>query len=398
VRWRLAPAALVAAVLLTLLAASAASAARGSSKGFTTRGMWIWQLEKSSGGSLSKIAKKAKRHGIKTVFVKSSDGGDNYWDSFSKGLVRGLRRRGLNVCAWQYVYGRKPKQEAALGARAVRNGASCLIIDAETEYEGRYASAVTYVRALRNRIGNRFPVALTGFPYVDFHPSFPYSVFLGPGGAQWNVPQMYWRAIGTSVTQVFARTYRTNRPYNRRIAPLGQVYQDPPQGEIRRFRNMAGGYGAPAVSWWVWQDTSDTEWNTLGASLGNVRRPRPARGMYALRKGARGDLVVWAQEHLVASGRRLTVDGGYGAATATAVRKFQRSKGLPATGTIDTTTWRRLLKYTPKTPRWDKKRGSQPGRTASPSVAASPAAGRSGPPSAWLPSRRDPLAGSPGRP
>jgi peptidoglycan hydrolase-like protein with peptidoglycan-binding domain len=378
--------------LISILAVAPAASARGTSRAFTTRGMWIWQLEKSQGGSLSAIAKKAKAHGVKTVFVKSSDA-DNYWRTFSSGLVRGLRSRGLYVCAWQYVYGSKPVSEAALGARAVRAGANCLVIDAETEYEGRYASAVKYVRALRKRIGNRFPVALTGFPYVDFHPSFPYSVFLGPGGAQWNVPQMYWRAIGTSATNIFQRTYRTNRPYKRRIAPLGQVYQDPPLGEIRRFRNLAGGYGAPAVSWWVWQDTSNSEWKTLGASLGNVRRPSAARGMYALRRGATGDLVVWAQELLVASGRRMAVDGGYGARTVSAVRAFQRSKGMTVTGVIDTTTWRRLLKYRPTTPRWDKKT-SRPGRA----VASTVSPGRSGPPSAWLPSRRDGLEGTPGRP
>ena len=35
---------------------------------------------------------------------------------------------------------------------------------------------MTYIRRLRDLIGPRFPVALAGFPYVDFHPSFPYSV------------------------------------------------------------------------------------------------------------------------------------------------------------------------------------------------------------------------------
>jgi peptidoglycan hydrolase-like protein with peptidoglycan-binding domain len=393
VRARSLAAAVLAAAVFSVLAADVASA-RGISRAFTTRGMWIWQLDKSEGGSLSAIARKAKRHGVKTVFVKSSDG-DDYWETFSRGLVRGLRSRGLYVCAWQYVYGSKPITEANLGARAVRNGANCLVIDAETEYEGRYAAAVRYIRAIRKRIGIRFPIALTGFPYVDFHPSFPYSVFLGPRGAQWNVPQMYWRAIGTSATNVFQRTYRTNRPYRRRIAPLGQVYQDPPLGEIRRFRNLAGGYGAPAVSWWVWQDANDAEWRTLGRSLGNVTRPRPARGMWALRKGSSGDLVVWAQELLVATGRRLAVDGGYGAPTVNAVRTFQRSKGLRATGVVDTATWRRLLKYRPTTPRWDKKK-RDPGRAVTSRVADG--AQRSGPPSAWLPSRLDPLARTPGRP
>ncbi len=81
-------------------------------------------------------------------------------------------------------------------------------------------------------------MALAGFPYVDFHPSFPYSVFLGPGGAQYNVPQMYWRDIGTSVAAVYAHTYSFNRIYQRPIFPLGQLYSNPPSGQIVRFREL----------------------------------------------------------------------------------------------------------------------------------------------------------------
>jgi len=373
---------LLAASLALALAPGRAAAARGDRGAFSGKGMWIWQLERSSGGRLGAIAGLARRRGVRTVFVKSSDGGRNYWRQFSRTLVRTLSRRGLRVCAWQYVYGRNPVGEARLAARAVRTGADCLVIDAEAEYEGRYGPAVTFVRALRNRIGNRYPVGLTGFPYVDLHPAFPYSVFLGPGGAQFNLPQMYWKAIGTSTTAVFRQTFRTNRPYARPIAPLGQLYQDPPLSQIRRFRSLARSYGARGISWWVWQDASRREWGAVGARV-RGGGGRPASGLVGLRKGSQGDLVVWAQEHLVASGRRLRIDGGFGARTQRAVRRFQRLKGLRATGVIDTRTWRRLLRYIPVRVRWDRKpRGG---------VRAASAERRSGPPSAWLPARRNEL-------
>ena len=64
-----------------------------------------------------------------------------------------------------------------------RRGADCLVIDAEGDYEGKYAAADRYIRALRGRIGAAFPLSLAAFPYVDYHPSFPYSVFFGPEGA-----------------------------------------------------------------------------------------------------------------------------------------------------------------------------------------------------------------------
>src|SRR5437763_12127716 len=142
--------------------------------------MWIWYVSKANGGDLGAVAQQAKAHGITTVFVKSGDGG-SYWSQFNPGLVNTLRAAGLHVCAWQYVYGRDPSAEAAVATRAVtEGGAECFVIDAEAEYEGEYAAAQTYVSKLRTAVGAEFPIGLAGFPYVDYHPSFPYSVFLGP--------------------------------------------------------------------------------------------------------------------------------------------------------------------------------------------------------------------------
>ena len=62
-------------------------------------------------------------------------------------------------------------------------------------------------------MGPDYEVALTSFPYVHYHSTLPYSVFLGPGNADFNVPQMYWRAIGTSVDSIFQITYMHNRIY-----------------------------------------------------------------------------------------------------------------------------------------------------------------------------------------
>ena len=199
--------------------------------------------------------RRAHRNGVGTLLIKSGDGA-NYWSQFSRSMVSTMHRNGLKVCAWQYVYGNNPATEAQIGADAVSNGADCLMIDAESEYEGKYVSAQTYIRTLRNLIGSRFPVALAGFPYIDYHPAFPYSVFLGPGGAQYNAPQMYWVDIGTSVDHVFSHTYVFNRLYRRAIYPLGQIYNSPSASDIRRFRQLSRSYGAPNVSWWDWQESS----------------------------------------------------------------------------------------------------------------------------------------------
>jgi hypothetical protein len=101
-------------------------------------------------------------------------------------------------------------------------------------------------------VGPTYPIGLTSFPYVDYHPGLPYSVFLAPGAAQVNLPQVYWKDIGGSVDAVSARTWAHNRIYGVPIAPLGQTYQSPAPAEIQRFRQVWAAYGAGGLWWWSW--------------------------------------------------------------------------------------------------------------------------------------------------
>jgi putative peptidoglycan binding protein len=347
---------------------------------FARQGMWVWYVERSEGGSIPAIAARAKSVGIGTVYIKAGDGG-GVWSQFSTVLVRALHHRGLDVCAWQFVYGDAPAAEAKVGAAAVAKGADCLVIDAEGDYEGRYPAADLYIRRLRAAIGDGFPLSLAAFPYVDYHPSFPYSVFLGPGGATVNQPQMYWKAIGTSVRSVFAHTYLYNRIWGRPISPLGQTYEAPGKGPLKLFRRFAASYGGLAPSWWSWQETSGREWGALSAD--SAARPlsgyRPRVEHPLLKRGSEGDMVVWAQERLIGAGVEVPINGVYGKLTIAAVRAFQEAKGLPADGQIGTGTWESLLDFTPYRMRWSGSRagvgtaGSRPRPPSRPLSAALPA-------------------------
>jgi len=227
------------------------------------RAMWIWIVKSSSGGDPVKIAARAKRHGINTVIVKAVQG-SSYMPQFNSGFVRALKARGLRVCAYGRLLGAQPAQEATQAARAVREGAECFVIDAEAEYNGKFRQARTYITTLRRAVGPAYPLGFTSFPYVSLHRRVPYRVFLGPGGAQYNLPQMYWRAIGGSPSAVFARTYRENRGFGRPIYPLGQAYYRPPVSQIRQFKRLAVRYKAPGVSWWSWQAAGEREFRALG--------------------------------------------------------------------------------------------------------------------------------------
>jgi peptidoglycan hydrolase-like protein with peptidoglycan-binding domain len=325
---------------------------------FEGQGMWIWYVSRSSGGSPASIIAQAHAAGVTTVFVKSSDGSSNYWSQFSPELVQALHAAGLKVCAWQYVYGSSPVGEAALGAQAVANGADCLVIDAEAEYEGKYSSAQTYMSALRGKIGTAFPVALASFPYVSYHGTFPYSVFLGPGGAQFNLPQMYWKDIGVSVDTVFANTYIANRIYGRPIFPLGQTYGGVSNADILRFREEAVDYGAPGWSFWDWQETGSSGWSTLATPMTPLTSVTPNTSYPELTKGSKGDQVLWLQEHLAAAIPSQETTGNFGTQTTADLESFQSSHGIAPSGVATAQTWAALLSLEPVEVDWTGKRPS----------------------------------------
>jgi putative peptidoglycan binding protein len=314
---------------------------RGLPAVFGGDGMWIWEMPKSSGGNVAAIGLQAQAAGIETVFVKSSDGATP-WAQFSPALVAALHAQGLRACAWQFVYGANPAAEAAEGVRAVQSGADCLVIDAETAYEGRYAQAQEYIAALRSAIGPDYPVGLTSFPYVDFHPRLPYSVFLAPGAAQANLPQVYWKAIGGGVDGVSAKTLAHNRIFGIPIAPLGQTYNNAAPADIARFRQVWASYGSGGISWWSWQASGAAQWNALAVPA-PAAVPLPDPGWPTLDTGSKGDEVIWLQEHLTAVTPTLPVNGTFGTQTAQALVALQTARGLPPTAETDPATWQAVL-------------------------------------------------------
>ncbi len=323
--------------------------------------MWIWYVSHSDGGDPAAIALQARLAGIKTLFIKSGDG-EEYWSQFSPSLVRTLHASGLNVCAWEYVYGANPRIEAAVAARAVRNGADCLVIDAEAEYEGSYAAAQTYIEALRAAVGRHYPVGLSSFPYVDYHPSFPYSVFLGPEGAQYNLPQMYWSDIGTSVEAVYRHTFTYNRIYRRPIRPVGQADNGATGSDIALFRALSISYNAAGLSWWdfAWASADDL-WQALSGPFGSVPSS-PSFGFPLLGYGSTGDVVLRMQELLASAIPAQRTTGIFASETLADLRSFQVSHRIPVTGETGPLTWKALLRLPAVSVNWVAADGARSAR------------------------------------
>jgi hypothetical protein len=380
--------ALIASALVLAIAAgplaggasSQTSATDAKKSPLAGNGMWIWYMNRSSHGRLGAIAKKAHAHNIDTVLIKSGDG-TGYWSQFSSSVVNGLHARGLNVCAWQFIYGDKAGKEARVGAAAVAKGADCLVLDVEGQYEGKYPQASYFMSSLRSMVGQDYPIGLASFPYVDYHPALPYSVFLGPGGAQYDIPQLYWKDIGTTVDTGYTHTWVWNRIYQRPIDPLGQLYSRPKAGQIKRFRALAMSHGFEGVSWWDWQEAGKREWKAVGQPVSPASTgPYPSYPFLHL--GAKGDFVAWAQQLLAGGGYTVPVSGYFQTSTQTAVYAFQRDHGLPQTGNLDVPTWGPLLQNKPLAVRWVTGGGAVPAKASGRRVLPPPK-------SAKLPAIRD---------
>jgi len=323
---------------------------------FDGLGTWVWEV-RGSGGTAAIVA-RATGAGMRTVYVKSGDG-LRYWRQFDAALPA-LHAAGLKVCAWQYVYGRRPVLEARVAARAVAAGADCFVVDAESEFEGgrgsyegrTYRAARRYMTELRRLTGPDLPVALTSFAYVDGHSSFPYSAFIdGPDGADVLMPQVYWGAFGTAVDRAMARTARWNSIYRVPVTPIAGTYRREKPAELVRFRCLSAAYGWPGASYWSFQHTRPVQWPVLARPLSSCPTPAAlARTYPVLRFGTRGDAVVWLQARLRTWGVPVPRTGFYRAQTRAAVRAFQRARGLEPDGVAGALTWALLLERPPDSP------------------------------------------------
>lgn len=96
-----------------------------------------------------------------------------------------------------------------------------------------------------------------------------------------------------------------------------------------------------------WIRRLQEECNNQGFSkqvVDGIAGPATLAGCPTLKKGAQGNLTKLLQEKLVKLGYSTNgVDGIFGAGTYSAIREFQKTRGLTADGIVGQNTWRKLL-------------------------------------------------------
>jgi hypothetical protein len=313
------------------------------------RGQALWVTQIPLGQSGGEVVAQAAQAGVHSMYVKAAEGASPE-PRFSPALVAEMRAAGASVCAWTFAVGADPTGEAAAAVAAVHDGAQCLIVDAEGEYDTLYGAAQLFVATLRAQLGASFPIGLASQAEVSEHPTFPYSVFLAPGAFNVVLPLMYWRDFGVSVDAAYAASIGANSIYGRPILPVGQLYGSPTSAEVLRFRALASAYGAPGLSFFDLAAAQPEGLAALSAPLTKLARRTVLAPTF--HTGAGCDEIVQAQELLNTAGARLPVGGYFGAETAHAVESFQARHRLRANGVLGPATWRALLRYRPREPSW----------------------------------------------
>jgi hypothetical protein len=337
----------LALALGALIPSSGLAAESPVPRPFAGTALWVTQIAPAQSGQ--ELVAAAAGAGVRTLYVKAAEGSSPE-AQFSAALVSEMRAAGATVCAWTFAYGQNPSAEAAAAVAAVRDGAQCLVVDAEGQYDKRYGAARLFVRTLRSQLGAGFPIGLAGEAEILRHPTFPYSVFLGPGGFNVFLPEIYWLEIGVSVDTAYAASIGGDSVYGRPILPVGQLFGSPTPAEVTRFRALAGAYGASGLSFFDLDSAPPEALAPLGTPLPHLAR----RAILAptLRAGGCGDEIVQAQELLNAAGAHLPVGGFFGAQTERAVASFQTRHRLPPSGVLGPATWRALLHLRPREPSW----------------------------------------------
>ena len=158
---------------------------------------------------------------------------------------------------------RQPGRRGARSARSsVERGADCLVIDAEGEYEGKYASADRYIRALRAADRRKLPGLARRLPLCRLPPGLPLLGLLRPGRR----PVQPAADVLEGDRHLGADRLRAHLP----LQPALGAPDLPARPDLRTAPTPAEAASASAASppatqglppsWWDWQETSSAGW------------------------------------------------------------------------------------------------------------------------------------------
>jgi len=241
------------------------------------KGMWIWMPERTEGGDVTAIVRRAEQAHLTELWVRIGDSRNGFYgSSFLNALVPVAHKHGLAVIGWGFPYLYDPAGDAQWTAASMDwrspggDGLDGFSGDIETGSEGTALSArraAVYLGLSRPHAAGR-PLVATVFPPNDHWANvYPYSA-MAPYVDTF-AAMVYWgcREPGEAAAEAIGRL----RP----LAPvhvIGQAYDMAPEGgrigapagpEISRFLDVARRGGAAGASFWDWQEMTADEWASM---------------------------------------------------------------------------------------------------------------------------------------
>jgi len=251
------------------------------------KGFYIWKIMSCENGDPEAIAQAAYQAGLTHVLIKIANGiyDYNYDTSTRKDLVapvaNALHKRNIKAWGWHYVFGDLPKDEAKAAIRQInRIPLDGYVIDAESEYKGKYTPCRIFMQDLRNSLPD-FPIALSSFRYPKYHMDLPWKDFLDR--SDFNMPQVYWEQSHNPAYQLerSLTEFQTAVSPFRPIIPTAPAYCAggwcPSVQELIEFMNQALALKMSAVNFWSWDYCRlklPQLWNTI-ASFNWPSTPNP---------------------------------------------------------------------------------------------------------------------------
>jgi len=309
------------------------------------KGMWLYQLSMSEGGSATKVVNKAKALGLTHLYTRlgSSKKGFYAQEELNK-LLPVAHAAGIKVIGWDFVYLTDPIADAVRSKAEIDyttpdgHKIDAFSADIESVQEGvnlTAEGAATYGAKLRELVGPSYPLIAT-VPRPSPKKSFPFAEVTAAFDAI--APMVYWQNRDPVTDVVGAIDYLAQ--FNKPIMPIGQAYnggpeggpdRDPPKEQIQAFLNVAHAKGAVAVSFWVWNHATPEQFAAIDEAIA---------WELPIGRAANGAAAVFLQRVLNLLGQPVAQDGLMGPATKAAIAALQTRFGLPVTGNLDAATAR----------------------------------------------------------
>ena len=247
------------------------------------KGAYIWLVSQIEKGDPKKIADKLEKAGVSFVAIKIHNGTFPYsTGAYNVGpTIEELRKRGITVGAWGYVYLNSPQVEARVAVDMCKiHKPAFYLIDAEAHAKGKFNQAAVFANALRAGLPD-LPIGLNSYWKPSYHPELPFNELRSI--CDFDTPQVYWRGANpvgkTILSQKEYGLMKKKLPF----WPAGEMFHEAgittTPKELNEFLSYCRDNFQACVLWSadanettgaLWQAFSDFQWDPAGAKI--VRR------------------------------------------------------------------------------------------------------------------------------